>query len=453
MIDKKDKKFIYISSIALILYLSLYLIAFFPGVITADSLSQWRQMTAFKFEDWHPVMHTLFNYLITRIWYSPASIVIAQILILTAVYMYGIISLKNIGVSKRILILSIAVFALYPANGFMIIALWKDVLYSIMLLLMTIILINIITTDSEWITKKSNIFLFCLSSFGVLFFRHNGLLVFVFVMFVLVIFYRKFFKFYFGIGISMLIIYFIITGPIYSLAGVEKTSSTEALGIPMQQIGAVISYNGNLNEEQKVFLNKILDLDIWKERYTYNPYVTDYVKFHEKFDREFLEQHKGEFIKNWIAIVKQNPTLTLKAYLKHTSIVWSIPQLKGAYTNKVNPAVDKNDFGLHQSIINNNITYLGKQLREFTGKNNLIQVIFWRPALWFYLSILSIAVIAIKYKAKSVVAIAPLFANVGSLMIAIPAQDYRYLYSNFLIAAIIIPWLIHCISLRKSKNY
>ena len=52
---------------------SVYLIAFYPGIMSMDSLNQWDQITNFAkadygFTDAHPVGHTLFLWLITSIW-------------------------------------------------------------------------------------------------------------------------------------------------------------------------------------------------------------------------------------------------------------------------------------------------------------------------------------------------------------------------------------------------
>jgi hypothetical protein len=64
---------------------SIYLATFWPGVLSNDSIDQWRQMLSGCFFYWHPVFHTLTNWLITRIWLSPATIVKAQIVALSAI--------------------------------------------------------------------------------------------------------------------------------------------------------------------------------------------------------------------------------------------------------------------------------------------------------------------------------------------------------------------------------
>ena len=46
-------------------------------------------MTTGTYDDWHPVFHTWTNWLITRIWLSPAAIAIAQIVTLSAVLGMG----------------------------------------------------------------------------------------------------------------------------------------------------------------------------------------------------------------------------------------------------------------------------------------------------------------------------------------------------------------------------
>ena len=446
MISKEDKIFLSFGAIIIILCLSFYLIAYFPGSMSTDSVSQWSQMITFKFTNWHPVISTLFYYLCTRIWYSPASVAIAQILILTAVFLSGIYMLLKMKVNKVILAITIIFFSLYPTNGFLVIALWKDIIYSIMLLWATIILLEILHSQGEWIKSRSHKLIFTVNSLGILFFRHNGILTFVFVVAALVIIYREYFKAYFILTTVILLVYFIVSGPGFKLLKVVNEPSVEVLGIPMQQVAAVIKYNGNISEGQKEFFSRILPLELWKSEY--NPYSTNPIKFHSKFDVTYASEHKIEFIKNWLSLVKNNPVITAKAYLKHTSMIWKVTPLQDSYTYTVTAGITTNNLGLKNYLISPEINKFANRVLSFTQESGKM-ILFWRPALWLYVSIIAAIIIA-KYKGfQYLILLIPMLSNALAFMIATPAQDYRYQYANFLIAAILVPLAVQLIASRK----
>src|SRR5262249_58527353 len=63
---------------------TVFLLTFWPGLMSADSLDQWRQILTREFNDWHPAFHTLTHWLITRPWGSPAADAGRQVVVLGA---------------------------------------------------------------------------------------------------------------------------------------------------------------------------------------------------------------------------------------------------------------------------------------------------------------------------------------------------------------------------------
>ncbi len=446
MISKGDKGFLIIGLFTLTLCFAFYLIAFYPGFMSVDSVEQWRQLVEFKFNNWHPVVSTLFYYLCTRFWYSPASVAAAQIIILSMVFIYGIYVLIKLKVNKIILAVTILFFGLYPVNGLMSITLWKDIMYSIMLLWMTIIILEILITRGEWLGSRLHRTYFIVDALGVIFFRHNGILTFTLIIISLAIIYKKYRKKSIGIIMIVAIIYFIVTIPVFNALKVAKEPSVEALGIPMQQVAAVIKHKGMLNQHQKEFFNRILPLELWASEY--NPYSTNPIKFHDRFDVEYAASNKKEFIENWVVLLINNPAVSVEAYLKQTSMIWRVVPLPDSYTYTLTPGIAKNDFGFKTIVLNQGITYRANRILSYTLDSDKM-VYFWRPALWLYIGIVA-ALITVCFKGrKYLLLLIPMVSNSMAFMIATPAQDYRYQYANLLIAAILVPLAIHAVLTRK----
>lgn len=407
-----------------------YLIAFYPGVMTPDSMNQWTQMVTGEFWDSNPVIHTLLNLFITRIWYSPAAIAITQILILSLIWGYSMYRFESMGYKKVVLYFITAVFALNPVNGIFSITLWKDILYSAFILLFTMNIINVLV-DKHWIDNRKNFIFFLISAFGVMFFRHNGILPFMGTMILLICFYKRNSKpFIITVG-SIIVIFFLIKIPLYSLMKVHPASSSEAFGIPTQQIAAVIKEKGYLTEEQKTMINGIMPLDLWAENYM--PGNVDYIKFHKEFKTDKLMEDKVGFLKMWIDICRQNPWIALEAYGDQTSIAWSV---KG-YTNWGSRKIYANEFGLEQKNIAPPVNYIANKALNFTQKKGIDQF-FWRPAMPMFLILLFGFAAILKNGLKATLAIVPVTLNMATVLIATPAQDYRYLYASTLVYLIII---------------
>lgn len=425
----------------------LYFIAFYPAVMTSDSLDQWSQTITHNFNDWHPVAHTWFIMLTTSLWKSPAAFVIIQIFIFSLVIGYMCYSFEKSGVNKLAIYFTLAFMALIPVNGIYSITIWKDILYSVLLCLFTIILFNIINSGGEWLYKKINVMLFLTSSLGMSLFRHNGILVFsITIIIFLIIFRKRFFRLYIFSGM-VIFIYIIITSPIYNHYNIPASDPNEALAIPTQQIASVIALDGGISAEQSAFFNSILPTDLWKANY--NPYSVDPLKFNEEFNREFLNENKKMFFNNWLSLVINNPKIAIESYLKQTSVIWQINQFDDGvvtlYATSIYPKETGEQMGISSNIISKGITSNITRLLDQTSiKPNLV---IWRPAIYTLLIILLAFTLILRGQWRKALIVLPILLNTAMLLVAIPAQDFRYLYANLLIVGVVF-----LCSLTKENN-
>ena len=75
-------------------YLLLWLIAYYPGGFTPDSISQLEQVLTGNYNNWHPVLHTWLSFWIPwKLFHSPAGIILYQILLfsLAVGYLYRVL--------------------------------------------------------------------------------------------------------------------------------------------------------------------------------------------------------------------------------------------------------------------------------------------------------------------------------------------------------------------------
>jgi hypothetical protein len=414
---------------------SLYLLAFFPGAMTRDSIVQWNEAHTGEFNDWHPVMYTLFIKLVTQIWDSPAMVGLSQIIIISLIFGYCMFQFEKTGAKKFILWLVAFVFAVSPINGIYSVTIWKDIFYSAFILLFSVTVFNLVVTNGNWLKHNGNMLIFLIAALGVVFFRHNGFPVFIVMMLILLIVFRRQFKRLVLLSCLVVCLHYIVTGPIFHYLKVVPSDPNEALSIPTQQIANVIVNEGEITEEQANYLNKILPLPLWKQYY--KPYITDPIKFSEEYNRKAIfPDHFSTYLQTWIDICLQNPKLVIEAFFKQTSLVWQMNQPEDGYTATFVTSVSHGDeYGITNKIIFEPLTLLVK--KYLTICDTMLKPLIWRPANYTFLIILFTFVAFLRNDWKSWLLPLTVLFNTGTVLIALPAQDFRYLYSNTLLLYIV----------------
>ena len=193
----------------------IYLLTFWPGMMSTDSNVQWQQVITGIFSDAHPVFHTLFIWLITRLWFTPAAVAIVQILSLSLTTAWGISLLDEQGLPWAAWTL-VALFALSPANGDMVIILWKDIPYSTSLFLLSLMILKIVFSQGKWLAKRSTWVWLALVSLCVASFRHNGLPIPFLTLPILILVYKKWWKPLVSSLVLFFALYLLIHGPLYN---------------------------------------------------------------------------------------------------------------------------------------------------------------------------------------------------------------------------------------------
>jgi hypothetical protein len=335
-----------------------------------------------------------------------------------------------------------------PLNGVYSVTLWKDVLYSTALMFLTIVLFHIVMTEGKWLLKKSHIFLFFLASTEFVFFRHNGFPAFVVTMVILFIIYRLKLKRMYIVGIAVIALHFIVTGPIFKYFEVIPSDPNEAYSVPIQQIGRVIAYDGNITKEQLDFYDQVLPKEEWKAKY--DPYIADPLKGHPDYNRVFLYENKTEFFKHWLELCLQNPRLVIDAYLDLSSVVWQINTPSNSYqftyVGETSSPETLKEYNIKPIYGNMSVKAFLSGVLQATSVGFLP---LYRPATYLFGMILLLFIAILKGRWKLSLIALPVLLNVASVAAALPAQDARYLYANFLVLPII---LLATIAVKQPKE-
>lgn len=430
-------RFLYILPMLVVWF--LFLLAFWPGILTADSIDQWGQIIEGRYSDWHPVSHTLVIWLTTRLWNSPAAFVILQIFALSLTVSWGLSGLKKIGLTSFGAWFTSGLFAISPVNSTFVITLWKDVLYSVSFLLLTIIILLMVITRGKWINSNlSWIGLGFVCAFVTLF-RHNGFPVALTTLVLLIIIFRKlYFKKLLFALLIYLSIWFGVRGPLYSILKVDSPDYVTPT-LLIHHIGAHLNSGTYFTEQELTFLNSLRTVD---DKWGYSCYFVDPTIFNSKFNWYLAKENKQQIQSIFLRTLLINPRVNLRHMLCSSSLVWRITQ---PTDGPLNTFSIWRDTEIH-SIIPNKL-----DLETKSRLSSMVPYLFnwiastvrfalvWRPAIYLYLALLLSIILSLRFHNwRYLLVPVPVIVQSAILMLVNSGQDVRYQYGVYLVGLFLL---------------
>jgi hypothetical protein len=435
----------------------IYLLAFWPGIMSFDSFSQWDQAMRFSFSDWHPVFSTLTIWAAIRIWTHPASVIIFQIIFYSIVISFTLVSFLRIGVPKWLLLFISFSFAVFLPNGLMAITMWKDIPYSVCILGATAVLLKIIISQGEWLQHKSNWFILSGFCIGLSLLRHNGIPIAIGTFFAIMIFYRKYWKSIISSFIIFIACYFIITGPIYNLLPINQEQG-QSIGVTfIHPVAAHVNAGDTIPADDLNFLNQIRPLS---KGWDYSCYDAT-VLFYRGVNFSPVQQDPMRIIKIFWDLTISNPTVTINHFLCLSSFVWRIDQPEGVYLETVllNSYNDTTQplFGKYVSIANTNskLEVIHDLVQNIYGfMNSDPEKIVWRPAIYLYLLLISIILVCFLIRDfHYLLLLVPVIIHSTIIMFVAQLEALRYQYPVYIITLLFaFPLLWYAITAKRKMT-
>lgn len=424
-------KLFIISLIIILICWIPYFLTLYPGVLTADSISQFSSfVNGFNIvSDHHPVIHTVFIGMIYNVGFfmfhnvnlATGFVSITQMIIMASIFSYFLMWLYKRNVSRTILILILLYFSLSPIHGYYSVTMWKDVLFGGFFLLFTL---NIIDLDQSNSFDIKQIVKFILLSLLILFFRNNALYVYIFcIPFFIYLYKNKLFNIVLCICISLLC-FFIVKGPVFRYFNIKKSSSSEYIAIPLQQVGRMSYKYVDFSEEELDIINELIPVDAMSN--LYNPMTVDFIKFNSLYNTSVFDANKTKYFKLWINLVLKHPSIAIESYLNSTLGYW----YSGVQFWAVGDSIDKNDIGIYSAPKGGK--YINRYVTEIKSYDIPIVSTQWSIGLCFILIAFSCLLIIIKRKMRFLIYYVPILGIWLTLMVASPVfAEFRYVYCAY----------------------
>ena len=444
---------------------SVYLAVFAPCIATYDSFNQIHQIASGHFANWHPFFHTLINMMCLRIYPSPTSICILQILTFSVMWM-AICKYERNDESRNNFIFQViftAIICIIPINAMYSITLWKDVLFSYFLMFLCFLAKVLIdrkgNVDIRFIILLSLVMAFAAEL------RGNGLYVVLIALAVYAAYLIIKGNWKMSAALCILTVTFILLIASLNIAYDVQDNEKDALGTKLAHMLVDYELNLDMDETDKAKIHEAIDKDRMREAYTptgSDPIfaITDYKK---------LDENKDTYIGIVIKYSLRNPIHCLEYLFGSSPMVWSIVK-DGSWNGR--PYYMSSDHDRLQSDFNQyyvprnftptepyeNISYANWGSPVFDWFNNLAldiegsiaETFLYSPALYMYLSIILLILIRISVKSREIYLIyIPNLMNIAAIFLSTPIQDYRYLYANLLIFYMLA---IACAGLKRSSE-
>lgn len=418
-----------------------YLITNYPGVMTVDSLNQYGQIIgALPMSNHHPWVHTqlirLFYKIGMMLTNDPITglgmFTMFQMLVMAGIFAYLTDTFVRLGMKTRLCIVTLIFYALLPYNAIYMVTMWKDILFSGMVLLFSIVLLRFLihAAVSSFPVTKRTYALYLLSGLGMCLFRSNGFYAFLLTVPFLLVCFRKEWKKHFILNLAILLPVLLIKGPVMNIFHVASPDFVEALSIPIQLAARVYADGEPVDETDDEMWNRILDTSKIPE--TYESFCSDHMKnLIRQGDQAYLEAHKAEYLKLWLSFGRKHPGAYIRGYIDATKGYWypDVPNVIGS-----DERIAENPYGLQaRPLLHNPVTIKIKEIVFKLPDMVPVYGLLFSLGAMFWLCIALAAVTFLSPSKKYLIVFLPNGAIFATLFLATPVyNEFRYGYPMLL---------------------
>ena len=311
------------TALLLILAWLPWFIAFYPGLLTRDSIRELNQQLGLEaMSSHHPFIHQMMIRLALTIgsrFSSPEASIAAysviQMLFMAVCFSLCIEYLRRLGAAGWLRAAGVAFFALFPINAIYSVTMWKDVPFAGCALVFSILLLQAGTQSAVPQKRRRDTALLILFGFLFCTMRNNGFYAFLLGFPLFALFNRKQIGRWCCVFAAVLLLMLGYRGLMNGM-GVVKGRSAEMLSVPLQQIARVAARSGadELESEEFAVLREVFP-EPEKLGELYAPTISDPIKREGVFESEVFDADPGRYAKAWLKLGLRHPVTYLEAFL------------------------------------------------------------------------------------------------------------------------------------------
>lgn len=446
------------SLIAILMFWLVYIIAYYPVILSPDPSYQILQYFNVynKYAEYvilldenifltnhHPVFHTFIlgtclqiGRLLLNDNFGLFIFSFIQIFLLAITLSYTIKYLKENNINIKICLIILSIYCLVPMFPFYAMSAVKDTLYTILIIWYVLKLDEIIRKKD---LNSSNLIALLFISIFVCLLRNNGVYVILLSFPLLMIYLKKYWKQILIVFIGVISFYATFTKVLLPAFKITGGSIRETLSIPFQQTARYVTYYDNeISNEDKDVIRKIIGYESLAKRY--DPEKSDPVK--NGYNKYATKKDLIAYFKVWLKGLINRPLVYIEATI-HNIYGYFSPQKTNwyLYFDYNNTITRDGLLDYHYNNFENLRSYLAMfgQAFPYIPLVGLISNIGFNTWLLLGLSFYSI----IKKKKEFLIVLSPLLVSL-LICVASPVNTYfRYAMPYIFIMPCLFSLIIH----------
>lgn len=447
-------------------------LAYYPSVFAYDAEGQLYQVIAGDYSTHHPLLHTLFLGAFFKLGgvlgsYSAGMALhsIVQMILLAAAFAFVLSYLYEKGISRWQRMLLLAFYALFPTNSVLSLSTTKDVLFSALVLLYTMLLYHMICDKKMQVDKRDRAACVILSVL-LLLFRNNAVYAFLVSMPLVYAGYRKWqigeekaqsasfgARTYLVLSIAALLFFAVCSAGLRAGTHAHSGSPREMLSVPLQQMART-----RVKEEQRIdpALRKELEKYIPAEWIfaAYDPHLADPVK-----NRAVIHDDPAGLIETWVKLGMRHLDVYVDAFLDNCVGCWYLEDISHAQIYGIGTesgfgylSTDNRTMPAGCEIIPHSyLPGLRSLLEKIVSDNQYQRIpvlrIIFAPAFYWWMLCIYMAVAVYRRKYIMLLPVCFLGAYYLTLLLS-PAVLIRYMYPF----VVTVPAICCCMSRDLTKK-
>lgn len=410
-----------------------------PGIMSADSLSVWRQAAEGDWVDVHPPAYTAAMWVSRMAVGDPSLLTLGQSLLLAA----GIVALCRavirFGAPRMLVVVVAAALSLSPMVGGFALSLWKDVPYTGALLFVTARVVDLARvrvmdeSDGRPVLRSLGVWLLVAVAM-----RQNGILfalALLGILFLILPNLRRALALLAAVVVGFLVV---LKVAVYPLAGVHAAPDQAAVSMFLHDIAAVArSHPDGFEPSDRALLDWVAPFELWQAESAKFGCSTANWEWSEDFDWTRIEGRSGDYVRLWMEVAAEEPATVAGNRLCVGAIAFRPDTVGVLYA--VSTGVDPNDLGLRTEPLVDGLHDLAVDLLRGAARPRW-QWVLWRAPTWIYAAWGSLIVAAIRFRRPLLLLPGlPLIALQFSVFVVNPAQDARYMFAGLLAGVLLLP--------------
>jgi len=432
--------------------LLVWWLAYFPGLISPDSVGYTVQALRERFTADYSVTYTAFLWVSLKVTGGMALLILVQVLALAGGLTYAGTGVRQLGARWRWIAVAVCGLAVSPMVGAFGSYLSKDVAFVIAQLFALGALARVVA--SRTVTRTSGVTMFTAFLFMCLF-RNNGAPMVLLAAGLAAIGLRR-------IGVRVLVaagaaiaMWAVLSFAIFPAAGVHRARSSLVLGTTYADVAfAYQRFPTTFTASDLALMSSVSPLSHWKN--STNCYTSDQLDQSHAWDLTESEKRSSQLFHLWLQVLRRTPQAVVDARICRGAIAWMVFPPHSKTTSLVpTPFPDSTYFGhaaelgasgrdaLRARPVLRAFTHVATFFEKITLSRNF-EFVLWRGATWAWIAYAVATVTVRRRRWRCGEALAVVSLIVGNQVVVLlnnPNQLARYMYGCVLMGVLLLPLL------------